>query len=86
MFQAWEVKIAKTAAHSTPSRLPGKSAMKGAMAIAWKPRMGTDCRTSSTGMRIFSAVRYFAARAANTKLKTSAQASAMNILSTVRSR
>src|SRR4051812_33571721 len=30
MFQACEVKIANTAAHSTPSRLPGNRAMKGA--------------------------------------------------------
>src|SRR5450830_757534 len=34
IFQAWEVKMAKMAAHSTPSRLPGNRAMKGAMAMA----------------------------------------------------
>ena len=28
MFQAWLVKIAKIAAHSAPSTLPGNSAMK----------------------------------------------------------
>jgi hypothetical protein len=56
MFQACEVKIAKMAAHSTPSRLPGNSAMNGAMAIAWKPRIGTDCSTSSSGtMHLFRA-------------------------------
>src|SRR6516225_222105 len=46
MFQACEVKIAKIAAHSTPSKLPGNRAMKGAIEIAWKPRIVTDCRTS----------------------------------------
>src|SRR5215813_13948603 len=34
MFHACEVKMAKMAAHSTPRRLPGKIAMKGAMEIA----------------------------------------------------
>ena len=57
MFQACDVKIAKIAAHSTPSRLPGKRAMKGAIAIAWKPRIGTDCSTSSSGIMNFSAAR-----------------------------
>src|SRR6478735_7643547 len=31
IFQACEVKMAKIAAHSTPSRLPGNKAIKGAM-------------------------------------------------------
>src|SRR5258707_11964423 len=44
MFQACEVKIAKIAAHSTPRRLPGKSAMKPVTVIERKPRIGTDCR------------------------------------------
>jgi hypothetical protein len=86
MFHACEVKIAKMAAHSTPSRLPGKSAMKGAIEIAWNPRIGTDCRTSSSGISTFSAVRFFAATVANAKLNTSAHASAVNIRRMVRSR
>src|SRR5581483_11263285 len=44
MFQACEVKIAKIAAHSTPSRRPGNSAIKPVTVIDKKPRMGTDCR------------------------------------------
>ena len=86
MFQACEVKMAKIAAHSTPSRLPGNSAMKGAMAMAWKPRMGTDCRMSSIGIMAFSAVRNLAAMAAKTKLNSSEKASAVNIRRMVRSR
>lgn len=86
MFQACEVKMAKMAAHSTPSRLPGNSAMKGAMAIAWKPRIGTDCSTSRMGTMAFSAARYLAAMAANTQLNSSEQASAKNMRRMVRSR
>ena len=36
----------------------------GAMAMAWKPRMGTDWSTSSSGIMAFSAARYLAASAA----------------------
>ncbi|MOA21351.1 hypothetical protein D3C78_1418390 [compost metagenome] len=86
MFHAWEVKMAKIAAHSTPSTLPGNSAMKGAMAMAWKPRIGTDWRMSSSGIMAFSAVRYFAAIAANIRLNSSENASAVNIRRMVRSR
>jgi hypothetical protein len=64
MFQACEVKIAKIAAHSTPRSRPGKSAINPVTVIDRKPRIGTDCRISSTGIRIFSAVRLFAASAA----------------------
>src|SRR3981081_1439668 len=78
MFHACDVKIAKIAAHSTPSRLPGNNAMNGAIAIAWKPRIGTDCRISSSGIITFSAALYFAAIAANTKLNSSAQANAVH--------
>ena len=86
MFHACDVKMAKMAAHSTPSRLPGKKAMNGAIAIAWKPRMGTDCSTSSIGIITFSAARYFDAIAANTNANSSEQASAVNMRSIVRSR
>ncbi len=86
MFQACEVKMAKIAAHSTPSRLPGNSAMKPVTAIDWKPRMGIDWRMSSIGTRAFSAVRNLAARAAKIKLNSSEKASAVNIRRMVRSR
>jgi hypothetical protein len=64
MFQAWLVKMAKIAAHSTPRRLPGKSAMKPVTVIERKPRIGTDCSTSRIGISTFSACRLFAANAA----------------------
>ena len=83
---ACDVKMAKIAAHSTPSRLPGNRAMNGAMAMAWKPRIGTDCRMSSIGIIAFSALRYLAAIAANMKLNSSEKASAVNMRSMVRSR
>ena len=86
MFHACEVKIAKIAAHSTPSRLPGNSKMNGATAIAWNPRIGIDCKMSSSGTRTFSAARYFAASTANTHAKVSEQAIAMNMRSVVRIR
>ena len=63
MFQACDVKIAKIAAHSTPSSRPGNSAMKPVTVTDRKPRIGTDCRMSSTGIRIFSACRLLAASA-----------------------
>src|SRR3954447_22658413 len=50
MFQACEVKIAKIAAHSTPSSRPGNNAMKPVTVIDKNPRIGTDWRMSSTGM------------------------------------
>jgi hypothetical protein len=83
MFQACEVKMAKIAAHSTPIRLPGKRAMNPVTVIDRKPRMGI---ASSIGTSTRSAARYFAASTANTQLKTSDAASAMNMRSVVRSR
>ena len=50
MFQACEVKMAKIAAHSTPSRLPGNRAMKPVTVMDRKPRMGIDCRMSRIGI------------------------------------
>ena len=64
MFQACEVKIAKIAAHSTPSSRPGNNAMNPVTVSDRNPRIGTDCRMSSVGIRIFSACRLFAASAA----------------------
>ena len=86
MFHACDVNIANTAAHSTPSRLPGNRAMNGAMAIAWKPRIGTDCSTSKSGTMIFSAVRQRVATTANTNVNKSAAPSAVNMRRIVRSR
>ena len=50
MFQAWAVKMAKIAAHSAPSWLPGNSPMKNTTVKVRKPSTGTDCRMSSAGM------------------------------------
>ena len=50
MFHACDVKTAKMAAHSTPSRLPGKSAMKPVTVMDRKPRIGIDWRISRSGI------------------------------------
>ncbi len=86
MFQACEVKMAKMAAHSTPSRLPGNSAIKPVTVMDRKPRMGMDCNTSNSGTRNFSAARYLVANTANTMLKTMDAPNAMNMRKVVRSR
>jgi hypothetical protein len=86
MFQACEVKIAKIAAHSTPSRLPGNSAMKPVTVIDRKPRMGIDWRMSSIGTSTFSAARTLAASTAKTALKSSASTIAASMRRLVRSR
>src|SRR5579883_1101949 len=64
MFQAWLVKIAKIAAHSGPSRLPGNSLIQPVIVMLRKERIGIDWRMSRIGIRIFSAIRLFAAAAA----------------------
>ena len=64
MFQAWLVKIAKIAASSAPSTRPGNRPMKKTTVNERKPRIGTDCRMSSTGTRIMPARRLFAAQVA----------------------
>ncbi len=64
MFHAWLVKIAKTAAHSTPSRLPGNSPMKAVTVKVRKPSTGTDWRMSSAGTITSSARRLLAAAVA----------------------
>ena len=61
MFHACAVKIAKTAAHSSPSRLPGNSAMNAVTVTDRNPSTGTDCRMSSAGIMTFSARRLRAA-------------------------
>src|ERR1700733_3842471 len=50
MFQAWLVKIANTAASSSPITLPGDSRMKNTTVKVRNPRIGTDCKISSTGI------------------------------------
>ncbi len=86
MFQACEVKMAKIAAHSTPNRLPGNSAMKPVTVIARKPRMGMDCRMSSSGTSTFSAARQRDAAVAKANENSSENASAISMRSVVRSR
>jgi len=66
MFQACEVKMAKIAAHSTPNRLQGKSAMNPVTVIDRNPRIGIDCRMSSSGIITRSAARYLAGRSQRT--------------------
>ncbi len=61
MFHACAVKIAKIAAHSTPSRLPGNSAMKPVTVTDRKPSTGTDCRMSINGSITIRARRLWAA-------------------------
>ena len=85
MFQAWLVKIAKMAAHSAPSWLPGNSPMKKTTVKVRKPSTGTDCRMSSAGTMTSSAFRLFAASVATTNVNTSEAKIAANIRSVVRS-
>ncbi len=61
MFHAWLVKIAKIAANSSPSTWPGNRLMKKTTVNVRKPRIGTDCSTSSTGTSTSAARRLFAA-------------------------
>ena len=44
MFQAWLVKIAKIAAHSGPSKLPGNSRIQPVTVMVRKLLIGIDCR------------------------------------------
>ena len=85
MFQACEVKIAKIAAHSTPRSRPGNSAMNPVTVIERNPRIGTDWRMSSTGIRIFSAWRFLAATARVDEAEDQGATSAAAIRKTVRS-
>jgi hypothetical protein len=61
MFQTWLVKMAKIEAASSPSRLPGNSAMKPVTVMDRKPNTGTDCRMSSTEISRRPARRLLAA-------------------------
>ncbi len=64
MFQAIDVKMAKMEAHSSPSIEFGNNRTNAVTVIDRNPRIGTDCRTSSTGMSTFSARRSRAAAVA----------------------
>lgn len=85
MFQAWLVKMAKIAAHSAPSWLPGNRPMKKVTVKVRKPSTGTDCRMSSAGMITISARRLLAASVATVKVKISDTMMAANMRSVVRS-
>ena len=85
MFQAWAVKIAKIAAHSAPSSLPGKSPRKNVTVKVRKPSTGTDWRMSRAGMMTSSAFRLLAAEVATTKVNSSDRRIAANMRSVVRS-
>ncbi len=61
MFHAWDVKMAKTAAHSRPSIEPGKRARKPVTATVRKASTGTDWRMSSAGISTRSRRRLRAA-------------------------
>ena len=52
------------AASSAPSTRPGNRFMKNTTVKVRKPRIGTDCRMSSSGISTISARRLLAARAA----------------------
>src|SRR5271156_4133697 len=54
MFHACEVKIAKIAAHSTPSKRPGNSAIKPVTVIVKNGNTGMDCKISKAGTISFS--------------------------------
>ena len=79
MFHAWEVKITKIAASSSPNRLLGKRVMKKVRAIGRNTRMGMDCRMSRIGTSTFSARRRRAAAVPYTRVNTVERARAMNI-------
>jgi hypothetical protein len=64
MFQAWLVNMAKIATNSAPSTLPGASDMKNTVVTEMKPRIGTDCKTSSMGTRSLPARSLLAAQVA----------------------
>ena len=60
--------------------------MKPVTVIARKPRIGIDCRMSSSGTSTFSAARQRDAAVANAKLKSSEKTSASSMRSVVRNR
>jgi hypothetical protein len=79
MFHACEVKIAKIDASSKPRIECGNTAMKKVTVTVKNPRIGTDCKMSSSGMRIFSARRDRPAAVPYTNVNATDSPSAMNI-------
>ncbi len=84
MFQAWLVKMAKIAAHSTPSWLPGNSPIKNVTVKVRNPSTGTDCRISSAGIITCSALRLLAASVAITRVNSNETPNATNMRNVVR--
>ena len=84
MFHTWPVKIAKIAAHSTPSRLPGNNAMKAVTVADRKPSTGTDCSTSRAGKITARALLFLAARYPVPTANTSEKQKAIHMRSSVR--
>ncbi len=70
MFHAWLVNTRNTAAISAPAARPGVSDRKNTM-VNENPRMGTDCRMSSSGISTAAARRLLAASVAYVNVKTS---------------
>src|SRR6202166_3742831 len=84
MFQAWLVNIAKMAANSAPSTLPGAKDMKNTTVMEMKPRIGTDCRMSRIGTNSLPARSLLAAQVAYVKVNTSESARPANMRNVVR--
>ena len=61
MFHAWLVKIAKIDAASTPRMEPGNNTIQMVTVADRKPRIGTDCRMSSSGISPMRSRRHRAA-------------------------
>ena len=85
MFQAWLVKIANTQASSAPNTWPGNRLRKNTTVKVRKPRIGTDCRMSSSGISTISARRLLAASVAYTNVKMIEQTMASSMRIVVRS-
>ena len=85
MFHAWLVKMAKMEAASTPSIDPGNSTSQIVMVADRKPRIGTDCRMSSSGISTRDNLRQRAAASPYTKVKIREKNSATNMRNTERS-
>ena len=77
--------MAKIDAASTPSIEPGNSTIQIVMVAERKPRIGTDCRMSSSGINTRLSLRQRAAAVPYTNVNTSEKNSATNIRNTERS-
>ncbi len=83
MFHACDVKIAKIAAHSGPSKLFGKSWIKPTTVIDNIPSTGIDWSISIKGISTFSAFLFFAASGATIRVTRKEKTKAMNMRKTV---